>query len=524
VEFTISVNDLASRGIDKVKSSFDKLGISAKDLGKSLGMSEEAMAELAAETGGLSVVAAAAAAGLAVLIGGAIAITTEVISANEELDKMTTQLGALGNAADGSGADIVAMLDDMSARLPETKDQLAEWAKPLMAAGVHGEELQFQLEATASAAALMGETGASALQNMQRKIEAADESGGKLTIKMADLAKTGVNVTEVADRMGISTQTLQAQMKGGTVDAGKFGEALNSALIDKGKPAIEQANNSLESMQAHFKQSIGDLFEFTDADKAARDSQGKLNASIKDAIGLFDANSASGKAMHEAIMGVYEVTTDLATKAMPYLKHGFQEVEIGGLKLYIAVKPLIKQLGDLNDKVDLGGSLAFAASESFDLVVGSLSFFAGIATNTVAAINTIITAIQTVVEWADHAVTSVTNMGNALSNAVPGVGGGGKGGGGGGVLSAVAANLPHFADGGVVPGPTGAPSLAVVHGGETVTPVGGGAGGGVSVTFAPGAIQISGAGTSGEALELTEEALSATIERVVLSQGLGRTG
>lgn len=524
MDFTISVNDLASRGIDKVKNSFDKLGISAKDLGKSLGMSDEAMAELTAETGGLALVAVAAAAGLAVLVGGAIAITTEVIRANEELDKMTTQLGALGNSADGSGEQIVGMLDDMSKRLPETKDQLAEWAKPLLAAGVHGEALQFQLEATASAAALMGDTGVAALQNLQRKIEAADESGGKLTIRLADLAKTGVNVTEVADRMGISTETLQAQMKAGTLDAGKFGEALNSALVDKGKPAIEQANNSLESMQAHLKQSIGDLFEFTDADKSAREAQTKLNAGLKDAISVFDANSASGKAMHEAIMGVYEVTTDLATKALPYLKHGFQEVEIGGLKLYIAVKPLIKQLGDLNDKVDFGGATAFAFSTSFDLVVGSLSFFAGIATNTVSAINTIITAIQSVVAWADHAVTSVTNMGNALSNAVPGGGGAGGGkGGGGGILSAVASNLPHFADGGVVPGPAGAPTLAVVHGGETVTPSGGG-GGGVQVTFAPGAIQISGAGTNGEALELTEEALAATVERVVLGQGLGRTG
>jgi hypothetical protein len=138
VDFVISVNDMASRTVDKVKGSFDKLGISAKDLGKSLGMSDDAMAELAAETGGLSLVAAAAAGALAILGVAAIAITTEVISANEELDKMTTQLGALGNEADGSGAQIVGMLDDMSKRLPETKDQLAEWAKPLLAAGVHG--------------------------------------------------------------------------------------------------------------------------------------------------------------------------------------------------------------------------------------------------------------------------------------------------------------------------------------------------------------------------------------------------
>ncbi len=44
--------------------------------------------------------------------------------------------------------------------------------------------------------------------------------------------------------------------------------------------------------------------------------------------------------------------------------------------------------------------------------------------------------------------------------------------------------IPGFADGGTVPGPTGAPTLAVVHGGEQVIPVGGGGGGGsVNVTL-----------------------------------------
>jgi len=34
--------------------------------------------------------------------------------------------------------------------------------------------------------------------------------------------------------------------------------------------------------------------------------------------------------------------------------------------------------------------------------------------------------------------------------------------------------FPSFADGGVMPGPLGAPGLAIVHGGETITPPGGG--------------------------------------------------
>ncbi|HEC65855.1 MAG TPA: hypothetical protein ENI23_11195 [bacterium] len=44
--------------------------------------------------------------------------------------------------------------------------------------------------------------------------------------------------------------------------------------------------------------------------------------------------------------------------------------------------------------------------------------------------------------------------------------------------------LPEFASGGVVPGPIGAPTAAIVHGGERIIPVGGGrAGGGITINI-----------------------------------------
>ena len=58
-------------------------------------------------------------------------------------------------------------------------------------------------------------------------------------------------------------------------------------------------------------------------------------------------------------------------------------------------------------------------------------------------------------------------------------------------LSLSRAGIPGFATGGMVPGMLGQPQLAVVHGGETVIPVGGGMGGGmggglaVTVVYAP---------------------------------------
>lgn len=52
---------------------------------------------------------------------------------------------------------------------------------------------------------------------------------------------------------------------------------------------------------------------------------------------------------------------------------------------------------------------------------------------------------------------------------------------GSGIISSAIRAIPGFAAGGVVPGPLGAPMLAMVHGGETVVPPGGSAGGTVNI-------------------------------------------
>lgn len=52
-------------------------------------------------------------------------------------------------------------------------------------------------------------------------------------------------------------------------------------------------------------------------------------------------------------------------------------------------------------------------------------------------------------------------------------------------------SIPRYASGGIVSGPAGAPQLAIVHGGETVIPVGGG-GGGRGDIVVPITLQVDG--------------------------------
>lgn len=97
--------------------------------------------------------------------------------------------------------------------------------------------------------------------------------------------------------------------------------------------------------------------------------------------------------------------------------------------------------------------------------------------------NAITTPFKKAFDWVMRQINTVkdalSDLKNAISNVLnaPGKAAGGVGNFGKSILN----KLPHFADGGIVPGRIGQPQLAVVHGGETVIPTKGGgiqAGGG----------------------------------------------
>jgi len=83
----------------------------------------------------------------------------------------------------------------------------------------------------------------------------------------------------------------------------------------------------------------------------------------------------------------------------------------------------------------------------------------------------------------DKTIRPLVDAFNKVQDAVGFVGGkiSGAGKAVGGFLGSI---VPQFADGGVVPGPIGAPVPAIVHGGETIIPTGGKGGGNFNFNFA----------------------------------------
>ena len=250
--------------------------------------------------GAVGIVASAAAVGAAAIYGMISAtesLIERAIEATEVNKRLSATFEALGAQGPGSGGKTLAFLNDLSSKLPQSRAQLAEWAKAYEAMGVTDlGELRGQIKATASAQAIMGDEGASAYQHIAERIRVAVEEhkGLKLADKqLKTLYQSGLNVTEVAAAMGLSTQQLAAQLKAGTVDAARFGQVLQNTLISKGQGPLQTMGDEIATLKVKASENIGHLFDDVDTTP--------LTDGLRSIVDLFGQGTASGKGL-KAVM------------------------------------------------------------------------------------------------------------------------------------------------------------------------------------------------------------------------------
>ena len=287
-------------------------------------MSNTSAATISAASG-LGMVASAAAVGAAAIYGVITAVESLVehaLEATEVNRRLSATFEALGAQGPGSGGKTLAFLNDLSSKLPQSRAQLAEWAKAYEAMGVTDlGELRAQIKATASAQAIMGDEGASAYQHIAERIRVAVEEhkGLKLADKqLKTLYQSGLNVTEVAAAMGLSTAQLAAQLKAGTIDAAKFGSVLQSTLITKGKGPLAAMGDEMATLKIKAAETIAKLFDSIDTSP--------LTDGIKSMISLGDQGESTGKALKRGITGALN-------EIIKWVGRGITEAEILFLNL-----------------------------------------------------------------------------------------------------------------------------------------------------------------------------------------------
>lgn len=552
LEASISLLPKATPAIQQIAPALQEVGSS----------SMSADAGLAEMTGGLSIavtaiLAVAAAIGTLIIKGALFAIEMA-----EDKQAMLGLFDAMGQGK-VTGAQTEEMIDGLKAKFGIAKGSLVDWTNQLHQMGtVELPQVEQALHATASAAALV-KGGDAAFMSLTKKLQTFVQTGQglKLPLKgLGSLADMGLTVDDVAKKMGVSAKKLADELKSGTADASKFGDAMQQALIEKGAGPLEKLANSSANIKKIFMENIGDMFEDIDI--------GPFMKEVKDLFGIFGQAQPSGQALKTGIGAFFQNVFVQATKVVPLIKHFLLDVIIYGLKAYIALKPMIKAIQDfvnsaegsekINWILDQLATVAKVVGVGILIVVGAFLLMWAASTAVAIALWALVGAIigmvaegtQALTEWVVGAATAaydfVAGLVEGISNGASQVIGAVKGLASkatGAFKSALGISSPSkvmmglggftgsgFAEGisdasGEVAGATEGLAATASEGlsGVSAAPAAGSAaagggrnkGGGISVTAT-----INFNGSVQGANELTEQAVSLIFERIALEQGL----
>lgn len=500
------------------------------------------------------------------IAGGLVGVTAGLIksgmefaiSSNQAKQQMLSMFDAMGGGA-GKGAELDEMLSGLADQIGITKDELVPLTKNFLAMGITGtEQLKNLTLAAMSANAIMGDPAAGkAFESLTKKIQTAVQTGAGLKIPLkglGSLADMGLTVDDVAKKMGVSAKKLADDLKAGSVDAAKFGDAMQNALIEKGAGPLQKLGQSVENIKKKFMQDLGDMFEDIDV--------GPFMAEVKELFNIFGQAKPSGQALKSGIGGFFKEVFVQATKVIPMIKHFLLDLVIYGLKAYIALKPIVKSIKEFGESAEgmtiiktvmnslweifkvLGVAVLVVVGVMLVLWAAMIAVSVTVWTLVGAIIGFVNQASEALAGWVTGAAKAaydfVAGLVNGISNgatqvvgAVTGLADKAKGA----FKSALGISSPSkvmmqmggFVGEGAAQGiedsagsvANASSSLAGAAAGGFASGGGGsgkGSGGGVTVTVEAGAIIIQGAGKAAE--QITEEMISLVFERIALAQGL----
>jgi hypothetical protein len=543
--------------IDAVPPALLAVSSDAEAMGSALSKAG-AMGASAATAIGKAVLAAAAALGALVIAGIGFAI-----SANEGQRAADGLFDALGQGAI-TGAEVGDIIDGLRAKTGIAADTLEQYAKAYVTMGITGKAALEGLTLAAASAEALAKGGGKAFTDLFQKVQLAADAGGKLKLPFkalgSTLAAVGLNVGDLAKEMQLTTAQLSDGLAAGTIDAKKFGDAMQLAVTKKGAGPLKNLANTAANLGATLKEYLGELFE------DLGDSIGPFMDEVKSLFQIFDSKTnPSGEALKAGIGGFFKEMFAVLTKVVPMVKHFFLDLIIYGLQAYIALKPIaaaIQAFAESEDgikAIEMLKTMLIGAAIAAGIVIGVLIYTGAVivgvialAVGAFAALGMALTlAYQQLLTWglsatiaaqnfisglvggitagAGQVVAAVKGLAKSAMAAFTGTGG----------IDAHSPSRKMFVAGGYMPAGAalgveagtadleqatqGMALSAVDAGAGAMGGAGGGAGagsgGGVNVTIEAGAIVIQG-GASASVVELTEQAVALIFERIASQQGL----
>ena len=505
--------------------------------------------------------------GISALEAWGMRLAIEAVEAKEKLLSLFSAMAGSRSA----GAATVAMLGKLSDELGVTRESLGGAAREFAAMGITDlGALRSQVRAVTAITAVMGDEGAAAYSKLVAKTQEAIDTGSKFKLadkQIAQWRQMGLNIGDIAKRMGLTSQALEQGLAKGTVDAKKFQAALGDVAREKFGDALAAQAMQPAKQWDKLKENFSRLFEDVNVKP--------LLEAFQRVVQIFSGDKASGKAMKVGLTATFNSVIASSAKMVDWLVGAFLKVEIAALKIAIWARPWLAWFDALDSKYGIIDKL-ITGVKAFGVVLGVIAavFFAPLAYLAVVLTAGAV-ALATIVGWAvaagealgGLAAQALTAAENFVGGLVDGIVGGlgrvvdaaknlaqgaldavtglfdshspslvmkriGLVGVAGGLALGMTAGIPAATDAaqnvaGAVVQTVGEQVAQPASGGRAPSTVaasppssssGSTSSSSASFAFAPGSIVIQGAGKSAEGI--TEELISAIFERIALEQGV----
>jgi len=483
----------------------------------------------------------------AFIAGGALAIA----AASFKKETLASFTALTGSAK--VGAEALATIRSLEASVPEAESTLAERAKGLLAQGLDPKALKASLLDISNVAAVLGEQGADKITGIIEKTL----TSGKFKLMPKSLVGTGVTEAALAAELHLTPAAFEKMMKLGLIGADKGLNALHAVIDKKMGGAAAEKVNTLGGLTNKLKDNLMHIFE----DVKIQPFVDGLAGIVK----LFDTSTSSGKTFKWIVESIFNKGFKEGGGILLGVKHLIQDIIIGGLRLYISMKPAIatfkglwasaKKSEDLKNAVIgvavvvgvLVGGVLLAAGVMMAFGIATVAVIAGVALGLGWVLSKIVKFGLFVAHhlgtWKQMAKDKVAGFINGLIDGITkGIGAVKK------AVTKLAAILPktlgekleihspsrvgerqgeQYPEGvaiGIEKGSGRVSSAAVgvadrAAGGGGAS-AGGGRGGGGGIRIDKLEINNAGVGSAGDAIELTATAIEKVLEKIALKEGL----
>lgn len=562
----IKANALGNeKAFGKAASAYQKVGAQIEALTPSISKGATETTGFGGALSSLGPYAAAAAAAVVAIVGAVVGLTvaffgmaSSIAKIVEEKRGLRATMGALLEGAD-NGDKFMDMLDRLSAQLPMTDDELGKMGKKLADIGIRDlPSMEHAMRAATSATAIMGDHSEATTDKVIGLIASftrAQDAGKGIKDLSKALQGTGVNLDDVAKQMGMTSTELQKLAKSGK-DLEKIGDAVQDALIKKGKGALDEFGGSWSTIVKKAHESFENLFE------GVGDTQGfkDFMKSFASLLSIFGQTTTTGKAMKTGLTGALGAIFSVAAKVITWIHVGLLKLGVAGIRLYISLFPTLKYFKQLWDQAKQGGhlqkaldgigivlgfigrgvwnlvrpfvwmfGLVMALGAGFVWLVGEIAAFAKNAWKKLKGwydkasdlagdfIDGLVDGIEAGAKWVVDAIKGLGTKAMTAFKKTLGIASPSK------VFRAFGVNVAQGAAGGIDDGTAQVEEASRGMGAASVGGASAGASGAVSssrsVTVNVGGITVNGSG--GSAMELAEEIVAALNEKLALLQGLG---